>query len=52
LIFNPDNVQDTATFENPHQLAEGFDWVIINGTAVIEDGKRNKALPAGVIRRR
>jgi len=52
LIFNPKNVRDTATFGNPHQLAEGFDWVIINGTAVIEDGKRNKALPAGVIRRR
>lgn len=52
LIFDPKNVRDTATFENPHQLAEGFDWVIVNGTAVIEDGKRNKALPAGVIRRR
>lgn len=51
LIFDPDNVQDLADFENPHQYAEGFDWVFVNGEVVIEDGERNGARPAGVIRK-
>ena len=52
VIFESENVRDTADFENPHQLAEGFDWVLVNGVAVIENGERNENLPAGVIRRR
>jgi N-acyl-D-aspartate/D-glutamate deacylase len=52
LIFDPKYVRDTATFENPHQLAEGFDWVFVNGVAVIENGDLNERLPGGVIRRR
>ncbi len=51
LIFDPDNVVDRATFEDPHQYAEGFDWVFVNGVAVIEDGERNRSTPAGIIRR-
>jgi len=51
LIFDPGNVNDTATFEDPHTLAEGFDWVFINGQKVIENGELNDLLPAGVIRR-
>ena len=39
LVFDPDKVIDTATFENPHQLAEGFDWVIVNGVLVRADGE-------------
>ncbi len=31
IIFDPNNVKDTATFPNPHELAEGFEWVIVNG---------------------
>jgi N-acyl-D-amino-acid deacylase len=52
LLFDPENIRDAATFENPHQLAEGFDWVFVNGIAVIENGERNKELPGGVLRRR
>ena len=52
LIFDQALVRDTATFEEPHTYAEGFDWVFVNGVAVIEDGERNEKLPAGVIRRR
>lgn len=51
LIFDPANVQDTANFENPHQYAEGFDWVFVNGEAVIEDGKKNEVRPGGVVRK-
>ncbi|MFO7800093.1 N-acyl-D-amino-acid deacylase family protein [Rhodohalobacter sp.] len=52
VIFDPEQVRDTADFETPHQLAEGFDWVFVNGVAVIEDGERSESRPAGVIRRK
>ncbi|MCC5915092.1 MAG: amidohydrolase family protein [Balneolaceae bacterium] len=51
LIFDPEKVNDPADFENPHTLAEGFDWVIVNGVALIEEGERNGLLPSGMIRR-
>lgn len=51
LIFDLENVNDRATFENPHQYAEGFDWVFVNGVSVIEHGELNDLTPAGVIRR-
>ncbi|MDZ7717448.1 MAG: amidohydrolase family protein [Balneolaceae bacterium] len=51
LIYDPANVQDLADFENPHQYAQGFDWVFVNGEAVIEEGERNEIRPGGVIRK-
>ena len=51
LIFEPTAVRDNATFENPHAYAEGFEWVFVNGTAVIEDRVLNEALPGTVARR-
>lgn len=39
LLFQPDNVADTATYENPKQLAQGFDFVFINGQAAVLHGK-------------
>jgi N-acyl-D-amino-acid deacylase len=32
LVFDPAGVRDTATYQNPHQLAEGFSYVLVNGT--------------------
>jgi dihydroorotase/N-acyl-D-amino-acid deacylase len=37
-IFDPATVTDKATYQQPHQYAEGFSWVIVNGV-VIFDGK-------------
>ncbi len=34
LIFDPAKVKDTATFEEPHQLAEGFDTILVNGKII------------------
>lgn len=51
LIFDPAKVRDTADFENPHQFAEGFDWVFVNGEVVIENGERNDVRATGVIRK-
>ncbi|MEM6321561.1 MAG: amidohydrolase family protein [Bacteroidota bacterium] len=34
LIFNPTEIKATAAYENPHQLAEGFDFIFVNGQLV------------------
>lgn len=52
LIFTPENVQDNSTFDDPHQLAEGFDWVFINGIPVYEEGELNDESPGLVIRKK
>lgn len=31
LIFAPANIKANATYEKPHQLATGFDYVLVNG---------------------
>jgi N-acyl-D-aspartate/D-glutamate deacylase len=31
VIFDLSKVHETATYSNPHQLAEGFTYVIVNG---------------------
>ncbi|MEX0648606.1 MAG: amidohydrolase family protein [Balneolaceae bacterium] len=38
LIFEPENIKAMSTFDNPHQLAEGFDWVFVNGKTAIREG--------------
>jgi N-acyl-D-amino-acid deacylase len=37
-IFDPTLVRDRATYTNPHQLAEGMAYVLVNGKVVIDDG--------------
>ena len=49
-IFNPAKVQDRATFDNPNQLSEGMEYVLVNGVPVIEQGKMTGALPGKVLR--
>ena len=52
LIFDPAKVQDKATYEKPHRYSEGFDWVIVNGVPVVEEGRRRKGVRPGRILRR
>jgi N-acyl-D-amino-acid deacylase len=48
-VFDPDLVRDAATYTEPHQLAEGMAWVLVNGVPVIADGKFGTALPGKVL---
>ena len=50
VIFDPATIRDKATFENPNQLSEGMEYVLVNGVPVIENGKQNNALPGRVLR--
>ena len=50
VIFDPATVRDRATFDNPNQLSEGMDYVLVNGVPVIDQGKMTGALPGKVLR--
>ncbi len=50
VIFDPETVRDLATFDNPNQLSQGMEFVLVNGVPVIENGKMTGALPGRVLR--
>ena len=50
VVFDPATVRDLATFENPNQLSQGMEYVLVNGVAVIDQGKMTGALPGKVLR--
>jgi dihydroorotase/N-acyl-D-amino-acid deacylase len=50
VVFDPNTVRDVATYDNPNRLSEGMDFVLVNGTPVIENGKMTGALPGKVLR--
>jgi N-acyl-D-amino-acid deacylase len=50
VIFDPATVHDRATFDNPNQLSEGMEYVLVNGAPVIDQGKMTGALPGKVLR--
>src|SRR5436190_925086 len=49
LIFDPAKVRDTATYQDPHQLAEGIVYAIVNGVVVRDAGAFTGKLPGKVI---
>ena len=50
VIFDPATVRDRATFDDPNQLSEGMEYVLVNGVPVIDQGKMTGALPGKVLR--
>jgi hypothetical protein len=50
LVFDPAQVQDHATPENPHQYATGMNHVFVNGVQVLRGGEHSGALPGQVVR--
>jgi N-acyl-D-amino-acid deacylase len=51
-ILNPETVKDLATPENPYQYSEGISWVIINGKAVLKEGKYGEEKAGEIIKRK
>jgi N-acyl-D-amino-acid deacylase len=49
-VFDPDTITDRASFDAPNQLSTGMQWVLVNGVAVIDDGKPTGARPGRVLR--
>jgi N-acyl-D-amino-acid deacylase len=50
-IFDPERIQDHATFANPHQYATGVVHVLVNGVPVLMDGEHTGATPGRFVRR-
>jgi N-acyl-D-amino-acid deacylase len=50
VIFNPATVRDLATFDNPNQLSQGMNYVLVNGVPVIDGDKMTGAHPGKVLR--
>lgn len=50
VLFNPDTVEDRATFANPKQYPAGIDYVIVNGEVVIDQGRHTGKMPGKVLR--
>jgi len=50
VIFDPEKVTDRATFERPHQYAEGMVHVFVNGRQVIRDGRHTGETPGRALR--
>lgn len=50
VIFDSNKIIDKATFVEPHQLATGIEYVIVNGKITIENGRHNGVLNGRVIR--
>ena len=50
VIFDPETVKDNATFEEPHQYAEGVTDVFVNGVQVLEEGEHTGNTPGRFIK--
>ena len=50
VVFDPDKIQDHATFDLPHQYSTGVVHVFVNGVQVLKDGEHTGATPGCVVR--
>ncbi|GAC1592671.1 MAG: amidohydrolase family protein [Ginsengibacter sp.] len=50
LIFDPEKVNDHATYENPHQYSTGMIDVFVNGVQVLDNGNHTGATPGRFVK--
>ncbi len=50
VVFDPEKIQDHATYEKPHQYSTGVVHVFVNGAQVLKDGGHTSAKPGRVVR--
>jgi N-acyl-D-amino-acid deacylase len=51
IVFDPAKVMDRATYQSPRELAEGMDWVIVNGVIARKEGVFTGARAGKVLRK-
>jgi N-acyl-D-aspartate/D-glutamate deacylase len=51
VVFGPDTVRDTATFDAPHSFPVGIETVVVNGTITIDEGEHTGARAGRPLRR-
>ncbi|HEY1728359.1 MAG TPA: amidohydrolase family protein [Candidatus Baltobacteraceae bacterium] len=50
VVFDPAQIGDRATYEQPYEAAEGIAHVFVNGSPVMRDGRMTQARPGRVLR--
>lgn len=50
VAFDPDAIKDNATFDDPHQFAEGVLHVWVNGMLVLKEGEHTNARPGRFVK--
>jgi N-acyl-D-amino-acid deacylase len=50
VVFDPDRVEDKATFAKPHQYSQGFDFVLVNGKIEVDEGQVTNARGGAIVR--
>lgn len=51
VVFDPKTIRANSTRQDPKQLSEGVEYVIVNGQVVIDQGRHTGALPGRALRR-
>jgi N-acyl-D-amino-acid deacylase len=51
VVFDAATIRDTATFEKPHQYAEGIPYVLVNGVVVVRKGEQLRVRPGQAVTR-
>lgn len=50
VLLNPQSIADKATYEHPRQYPQGIEYVLVNGTVVVNQGVHTHARPGQVLR--
>lgn len=50
-IFDPAKIVEKSTYTDPHRLAEGMFYVLVNGQVVLDRGQFTSAMPGKVLRK-
>jgi N-acyl-D-amino-acid deacylase len=49
FLFDPEIIIDRASFSNPHQFPVGVEYVLVNGTVVLDEGQHTGVRPGKVL---
>jgi N-acyl-D-amino-acid deacylase len=52
VLFDPDTVRDTATYDDPKREPEGISLVVVNGAVAYENGRHTGAGSGRMLRYR
>jgi N-acyl-D-amino-acid deacylase len=52
VIFDPDKIEDKATWVNPHQYPVGIEYVVVNGQIVVKHGEHTGRLAGQLLKKK
>jgi dihydroorotase/N-acyl-D-amino-acid deacylase len=49
VVFDPNEIREASSYEDPNHLSIGMEYVLVNGVPVVDIGKMTGALPGRVL---